>query len=50
MFLLISCKRQKIEKKQDNLKRIIQSYVDFKKSIGKFDMENDVILIGANSY
>lgn len=49
IFLIISCKGQNIEKKQNNLKKITQSYIDFKKSVGKFDMKNDVILIGANS-
>ncbi|REC41834.1 hypothetical protein [Chryseobacterium pennipullorum] len=49
LLLLISCKGQSSENKQNNLKRITQSYIDFKKSIRKFDLENDVILVGANS-
>lgn len=49
IFLLMSCNGQNIKDKPSNLKRITQSYIDFKKSIGKLDTENDVILMGANS-
>lgn len=49
VFFLMSCKGQSKINEQNNLKTIVQSYIDFKKSLVKFDTNNDIILMGASS-
>lgn len=49
VLILVSCNGQNTIKKEKNLEQLTHSFIEFKKSIGKIDTENDVLLMGANS-